>query len=111
MNLDKIKSQISDLKKYLFVCFGPVCVGYGDEFADLNSTLDKVGTLLNGLVALSTLVAVGMLIYGGYQFVLSAGDEQKADQGQKMITGSIIGLIVIFLANMLIRYVINNVFV
>ena len=44
------------------------------------------------------LVAVGMIIYGGFTYITSAGDAEKAVKGRKIIFGAAIGIILIMLS-------------
>ena len=46
------------------------------------------------LIALS-IVAVLVLIYGGFKYLTSAGDANQAESGKKAITGAIIGILII----------------
>ena len=60
--------------------------------------------LINTAVAVSALVAVIVVVYGGYLLITSAGDAEKVEQGNRAITNGIIGLIIVFLAGTIIRY-------
>ncbi len=61
------------------------------------------------IVGFSALVAVILLVYSGYLFITSAGDPDKVETAQKTLTAAIIGMIVIFLANLIVRFVLENV--
>lgn len=54
-------------------------------------------------------VALLMLIYGGMLYVSSAGDQKQAEQGKKVVTWTIMGLVVILLSYSIIR-VVNQIF-
>ena len=41
------------------------------------------------------IVAIGIIIYGGIQYVTAGGDSEKAEKGKKTLIGAIIGLIII----------------
>ncbi len=37
-----------------------------------------------------------LLIFGGFQVIVGAGDPKKAEQGKAAITGAVIGLLIVF---------------
>lgn len=108
--LSSIKAKLEGSKKYAYVCWGSVCTSNGDAFGTLGGATDKVGDFYTGAVAFSAVVAVIYLLYGAYAFIMSAGDEQKAQTGMAAVTNSIIGLVIIFIANLVIRYLAQEVF-
>lgn len=65
-----------------------------------------VGDILRGvfdlLLVFAGAVAVLFLILGGYRYVTSAGNEERAEQAKKTILYAVIGLIVTFLAYSLV---------
>ncbi len=70
-----------------------------------NGAINKV-TLIIALVAGVT--AIIIIIYGGFQYILSSGDPQKATKAKNMILFATIGLVVIALAETIVRVVIGN---
>jgi hypothetical protein len=69
-----------------------------------------VENILKWLLGISGGIALLMLIFGGITYITSAGDQQKADQGKKIVTWTIWGLVVIFMSYSII-VVIQNIFV
>jgi len=88
---------------------------------DANSLLGKVtggvqGTFLDWLsgviniaVGLAALVCVGILIYSGYMYITAAGDENKVSTATKSLTYAIVGLIICFIAVILVRFVLSTI--
>lgn len=70
---------------------------------DLVSTLDGI---LGYIIGLFYFIAVIFTIYGGFTILTSAGDEEKVKKGKKIFLYAILGLIVIFLASQVVRWVI-----
>ena len=66
-------------------------------------------TMLNWGIGLAALVAVVMLIAAGYLYITAGGDEAKIEKATKTLTFAIIGLVVCFIAVMLVQFVVNNV--
>jgi len=71
-------------------------------------TLEKI--VQNAAVILfifAIIFALFMLVYSGWQWMTSAGDKQKITQVKQRIIYAIIGLILIFLAFMIINLLSN----
>src|SRR3989344_1426780 len=47
-------------------------------------------------------LAVAFLIYGGFRYITSAGNEEQAESAKKIIQNSIIGLIIIILSYVIV---------
>lgn len=59
------------------------------------------GNILSDLTVLASYLALGFVIYGGYQYMFSYGDPQKAATGKKTLTQSSIGLIITTLSTVI----------
>lgn len=59
--------------------------------------LDEIGVILDSVLELilpiGGLLAVAMIVYGGYMWMLSSGDPGKLKQAQGTLTWAIFGLI------------------
>lgn len=74
----------------------------------LDEFIQNTGTsLINFFIVFSALVAIAMLVVGGYIFITSAGDPEKIEKGQKAITAAIIGLIIVFIARAIVFFVVD----
>lgn len=62
-------------------------------FKTSDLTLITLG-ILDILIRLAGLIAVGYIIYGGIQYVTSQGEPDKAKQAQTTIANALIGLVV-----------------
>lgn len=65
--------------------------------------------VLDILLTLAGVIAVLMIVIGGYQYVTSQGADDKAKAGRKTVTNAAIGLIAVLLAYMLVTVVTNFV--
>ena len=65
--------------------------------------------LLMNVISILLLVAGGIaivfVIIGGYQYMTSAGNEEQAEKGRKILINSVIGLVVIILATTIVRII------
>ncbi|MFH1171501.1 MAG: pilin [bacterium] len=64
--------------------------------------------LLHTALGLIGILAVLMILLGGFRWMLSAGDEEKIAQAKRTIGATIIGLVVILLAWAIVSFVINT---
>lgn len=75
-------------------------IGLGD--ADLKATVLNIIRLVLGLM---TLIAVVLVIYGGFVWLTAAGNEENVEKAKKIISAAVIGLIVILLAWAIVIFV------
>jgi len=64
--------------------------------------------VLNYLLGFLGLVAVIMIIYGGYTWMTAAGNEDKIDRAKKIILGAVIGLIIVMISWAIVFFVGNT---
>lgn len=82
----------------------------GGVESPVNKSLDKFAyDLINWAIGLAALASVVMLIASGYMYITANGDEGKVDKATKTLTFAIIGLVVCFIAVILVRFVITKV--
>ena len=68
----------------------------------------KIQSITQMLLMLVSAVAILFIIVGGFQFILSAGDKERAKRARNTIIYSIIGLVVVFLSYVIIAFVIKQ---
>lgn len=54
------------------------------------------------------IIALGIVLYGGFVWMTSAGNEEKISQAKKILTNGLIGLVIIVMAFGITQYVINT---
>jgi lysylphosphatidylglycerol synthetase-like protein (DUF2156 family) len=65
-------------------------------------------SVINIILALAGLIAVLVLIIGGFRYVTSFGNEEVTGQAKKMILNALLGMIIIILAFVIVRVVQNT---
>lgn len=70
--------------------------------ADLKNTVINI---LNWVLGILALVAVIMIIMGGFQWLTAAGNEEKIEKAKKVISAAVIGLIIVLLAWAIVIFV------
>jgi hypothetical protein len=83
-------------------------IPFGTTVQGLTSSSGKITVLVNYAIGLSALVAVILFIFSGYMYITSAGDPDKVDRAGKTITGTIIGMAIVFLAAILVKFLVNT---
>lgn len=71
---------------------------------DLLTTTDNI---LGYIIGLLYFISVILALWGGFKILTSAWDEDKVKDGKKVILYALLGLIVIFLASQLIKWIIS----
>jgi len=51
------------------------------------------------------IITVAYIIYGGFRYITSAGNEEAAEAGKKTLTNAIIGLIIVIFSVVIVRIV------
>ena len=64
--------------------------------------------LINYAITISAIVAVVSLIISGFKYILSFGDDKKIKAATSSIIYSLIGLVLVFVAPTVIKFVINT---
>lgn len=107
--MKKLKQYINE-KGVLFASWFGVTNGWGsDAFTTIDGTIGKVTEIINTAIFLSALVAVGLIVYGAYNMISSAGDAEKYEAGTKAIQNALIGMVIVFLAGMIIKFVVTEI--
>jgi heme/copper-type cytochrome/quinol oxidase subunit 2 len=68
---------------------------------------DLLVYIINLVLAIVGLIAVAFLVYGGFRYITSAGNDETAESAKKTIQNAIIGLIVVILSYVIVVVIIN----
>ena len=69
---------------------------------------EGIMAIVNVLLGFLGIVAVVIILYGGFVWLTSAGNEENVGRAKKIITAGIIGLIIIFVSYAIATFVINQ---
>ena len=81
----------------------------GLNTSDLKAAVIRI---INWVLGLLGIIAVIMILIGGFQWMTAGGNEEKVEKAKKIISAAIVGLIIILLAWAIVNFVIgtaNNV--
>lgn len=81
----------------------------GNSSPDPTTTLNTtVGNVVNLISVFVGVVAVIMIVVGGFRYITSGGDSTKVKSAKDTLLYAIIGLIIVALAQVIVRFVLNN---
>jgi hypothetical protein len=72
---------------------------------NLNKLLTKIINIISAIVGV---VAVIMIIYGGFKYITSGGDSNNVSGAKNTIIYAIIGLVIVALAQLIVHFVLNT---
>lgn len=76
--------------------------------AGQTSIMKVIGEALNILSIVASIIAVIMIIIGGLKFITSQGDSQSASSARNTIIYAAVGLIIVALSQIIVRFVIGR---
>lgn len=91
-----------------------ICEGVGKTagVADCagDSSLDGIiETIINIMSVIVGIIAVIMIIIGGLKYITSSGDSNNVSSAKNTILYAIVGLVVVALAQVIVRFVLDRV--
>lgn len=72
------------------------------------SIYQTVGSIIKVALGVVGLIAVVLVIYGGFKWMTSGGSEEKVDEAKKLLYSGIIGLVIILSAYALSSFVLST---
>lgn len=79
----------------------------GGEGTDIRLVIANVIKVILGFLGI---LAVIIIVYAGFKWMLSGGSEEKVGEAKKMLVAGVIGLAIILSAYALANFVINNIY-
>ena len=87
----------------------PSTEGYDPTLTQETNLRDYIVNVVNFVLGFLGLVAIIMVIYGGFLYVTAAGEEEKTTKGKKSVTYAMIGIVIILISFALVNTVIKGV--
>lgn len=81
------------------------------DFSSINnpttygSLSELIVSLVNLAIEFSVILAVVALVIAGFKYILAMGDEEKVSEATKSLIFAIVGLVLVFIAPLLVDYV------
>lgn len=73
--------------------------------AGASSLADLILLVINILLIFAGLIAVVMIVVGGFQYITAGGNEENSEKGKKVLINAVIGLVVVLLAFTIVRVI------
>ncbi len=89
------------------------CLSTTSRNCDIDDPDERVNTIIETVINIFSLVvgvvAVIMIIIGGIKYITSGGDSTGVSGAKQTILGAIIGLVIVALAQVIVRFVLQRV--
>jgi len=76
----------------------------------LEQLAEAIESLLQYVFPAGALLAVAMVIYGGYMWIVSGGDPARKQQAQGVLTWAVLGLVFLFLIKAVLTVIIDYIY-
>ena len=76
---------------------------------DATTPNQLIGQIINGVLGIVGSLALVMFIYGGFVWMLAAGSNEKVQKGKDILIWATLGLVVIFSAYAVVKFVIEGI--
>jgi len=91
---------------------GNKCVGKGIVSPNVPSNVpddfeQSIINITNWLAGFVVMLAVLAMIYGGFIYLSSSGDQEKAAGGKRVVTYALLGLIIAGIAYAVVKVIVN----
>ncbi len=79
--------------------------------ADDTTISTVLGTVVNAFLSLLGVIFIGLMVFGGYTWMIARGDEEKANKAKDTIREAIIGIIIVIGAYAIWAFVYNYIII
>jgi len=80
-------------------------IGIGTQETDLE---DIIARIINIILGFLGIIAVIIILVGGFKWMTAAGNDEQVGEAKKMIIQAVVGLAIIFLAWVIAAFVIDK---
>jgi len=87
-----------------------VQTGLGDTLGEINQDpREIIGRFIKFALGFLGLIAVSIILIGGFKWMTSGGNEEKTGEAKKLLSAGVIGLIIVLASWGLATWLINNI--
>ncbi|MBN2854298.1 hypothetical protein JXK06_02055 [Patescibacteria group bacterium] len=87
----------------------PISVGLDNSLGDEQDPREVIGRFIKLALGFLGLIAVGIILVGGFKWMTSGGSEEKTGEAKKLLGAGVIGLIIVLASWGLATWLINNI--
>ena len=77
----------------------------GPEITKINDVWLIVAAIVDILLRIAAILAVGFIIYGGIKYITSQGNPDQTNSARNLILSAVIGLIVTIVASVVVTFI------
>ena len=81
------------------------CTTTGGSESRFNKILEDIINIFSIIVGI---IAVIMIIFGGFKYITSAGNQENIKSAKQTLIYAILGLVIVALAQVIVRFVLNE---
>ncbi len=81
------------------------CLEPGTDVATLSCVPIVIHNVINAALVFAGLAALIIIIYSGFRYITSRGNQEQIDSAKKSMTYAIIGIVVIFLSFFIVSFI------
>lgn len=99
-----------------FLVFAQANFGLNEVNNGLNNSLSNsdprevIGRIINVVLSFLGVIAVGIILLGGFKWMTAGGNEDKVSEAKKLLGAGVIGLVIILAAWAVANFVINAIY-
>ena len=84
-------------------------IGYAENIG-LGTTdiRETIASIINVAMGLLGTIAVIIILYGGFKWMISGGEQGKVDEARKLIVSGVVGLVIILASYAIANFVIDT---
>jgi len=83
--------------------------GYSGFYGKERTLPQIIGLVIQAGLALLGIIFLGLMIYGGYTWMMARGNEQEVEKAKNIIKNALIGLIVVLAAYAITKLIMSNI--
>jgi hypothetical protein len=83
--------------------------GITNPLGDIDTPQKLIGKIINSALGIVGSIALVMFIYGGFTWMLAAGNAEAVSKGKNILIWSVIGLVIIFSSYALVNFVFDSI--
>ncbi len=70
--------------------------------------VDTIAQIINVILGFLGVIAVVLILMGGFKWMTAAGNEEKVGEAKKLLGAGVVGLVIIFAAFAIASFVVGN---
>ena len=82
--------------------------GTFEDECDYGKLIDGVNTAISYFLYLATFIAVAMLAWGGFQYLVAAGNPTKRTDAKRMIQTVVVGILIVYSGWLIVYIILDN---